>query len=111
MAREISLTLTAAAEGPSSVAAATSSDTVVISDGGKKNTPNINYAVECASARQTRAVNTYVSRRSSLHGNLQHPDACFLLYPSLEVDCFHGNHTAVFDGELEPTDKASEMDG
>ena len=59
--------------------------------------------------QQTCAVNTYVSRRSSLHGNPQHPNSCLLRSAAPEVGCFHGNQAAAFDDgshETTPADNA-----
>lgn len=64
---------------------------------------------ECALVQQTCAVNTYVSHRSSLHGNPQHPNSCLLRSAAPEVGCFHRNQAAAFDDgshETTPADNA-----
>lgn len=60
--------------------------------------------------QQTHTVNTYVSRRSSLHSNPQHSNSHFLRSASSKVGCFHGNQAAAFDDgshERTPTDNTS----
>ena len=107
---EISLTLTAvAAARPTSAAACHLKWHCCNFRQQRANTLSINYMVECALVQQTHTVNTYVSCRSSLHSNPQHPSACLLRSASPEVGCFHGNQAAAFDDgshEMTPADNA-----
>ena len=107
---EISLTLTAvAAARPTCAAACHLKWHCCNFRQQRANTLSINYMVECALVQQTHTVNTYVSCRSSLHSNPQHPSACLLRSASPEVGCFHGNQAAAFDDgshEMTPADNA-----
>lgn len=103
---EISLTLTVVAR-PTSAAACHLKWHCCNFRQQRANTLSINYMVECALVQQTHTVNTYVSCRSSLHGNPQH--SCLLRSTSPEVGCFHGNQAAAFDDgthEMTPADNA-----
>lgn len=107
--REISLTLTVAAARTMSTAACHSKWHCCNFWQQWAKPQSINYMVECALVQQTHTVNTYVSCRSSLHSNPQHPNTCLCRATSPEVGCFHGNQAAAFDDgshEMTPADNA-----
>lgn len=106
---EISLTLTVAAARTMSTAACHSKWHCCSFWQQRAKPQSINYMVECALVQQTHTVNTYVSCRSSLHSNPQHPNTCLRRATSPEVGCFHGNQAAAFDDgshEMTPADNA-----
>lgn len=107
--REMSLTLTVAAVRTMSAAACYVKWHCCTFWQQRAKTQSINYMVECALVQQTHTVNTYVSCRSSLHSNPQHPNTCLRRSTAPEVGCFHGNQAAAFDDgshEMTPADSA-----
>lgn len=107
--REMSLTLTVAAVRTMCTAACYVKWHCCTFWQQRAKTQRINYMVECALVQQTHTVNTYVSCRSSLHSNPQHPNTCLRRSTAPEVGCFHGNQAAAFDDgshEMTPADSA-----